>query len=200
MGDVVLIEPSRETDSELTLGRRAASLKIGFVPDRDAGAMGNGHGVRLRADFRANRSSGHHSREAAREPGLRCSSVDMLITMSAGVKTFSTTLRNAFRGECHFALVETCQTNFTGPTERGLLTIGECGRQLLGFSFKPQSWPLGHAAKSGCILAKHFPYFSWFLRNWPREPRQLTRRRNPSSHHLRTRMCIRSERELLQPG
>jgi len=36
MGDVVLIEPSRETDSELTLGRRAASLKIGFVPDRDA--------------------------------------------------------------------------------------------------------------------------------------------------------------------
>ena len=36
MGDVVLIEPNKETDSELTLRRRAASLKIRFVPDRDA--------------------------------------------------------------------------------------------------------------------------------------------------------------------
>ena len=38
--------------------------------------MGNALGVRFRADFRANRSIGSHSREAAREPGLRCSSAD----------------------------------------------------------------------------------------------------------------------------
>lgn len=36
MGDVVLIEQNREFDSELTLRRRAASLKIRFVPERDA--------------------------------------------------------------------------------------------------------------------------------------------------------------------
>ena len=36
MGDVVLIEPNKESDSELTLRRRAATLKIRFVPERDA--------------------------------------------------------------------------------------------------------------------------------------------------------------------
>jgi hypothetical protein len=36
MGDVVLIEPNKESDSELTLRRRAAALKLRFVPERDA--------------------------------------------------------------------------------------------------------------------------------------------------------------------
>jgi hypothetical protein len=36
MGDVVLIEPNKESDSELTLSRRAVTLKIRFVPERDA--------------------------------------------------------------------------------------------------------------------------------------------------------------------
>jgi hypothetical protein len=129
--------------------------------------MGNGHGVRLRADFRANRSIGHHSREAAREPGLRCSSVDMLITMSAGVKTFSTTLRHAFRGECHFALVEICQTNFTGPTERGWLTIGECGRQLLGFRLSRNLGPSVTQQRADVFLQSIFHIFLGFLEIGP---------------------------------
>jgi hypothetical protein len=36
MGDVVLIEPIKESDSELTLSRRAATLKLRFVSELNA--------------------------------------------------------------------------------------------------------------------------------------------------------------------
>jgi hypothetical protein len=34
MGEIVLIEPSKKSDLELTLIRRAATLKITFIPER----------------------------------------------------------------------------------------------------------------------------------------------------------------------
>jgi hypothetical protein len=36
MGDVVLIEPIKESDSELTLSRRAATLELRFVSELNA--------------------------------------------------------------------------------------------------------------------------------------------------------------------
>jgi hypothetical protein len=36
MGELVLIEPNKKSDFELTLSRRAATLKILFVPERNA--------------------------------------------------------------------------------------------------------------------------------------------------------------------
>jgi hypothetical protein len=64
-GEIVLIESSDESDSELMLSGRVATLVAKVCSRAKCGAMGDGHRVRFRADFRTNRSTGFNSREAA---------------------------------------------------------------------------------------------------------------------------------------